>query len=41
VGWLVNAFKTADGVILVDGATGAPAAPDATGVHRLHVIRYR
>ncbi|MFF8195239.1 YrhB domain-containing protein [Streptomyces bobili] len=41
VGWLVNALKTADGVILVDGATGAPATLDATGVHRLHVIRYR
>jgi hypothetical protein len=41
VGWLVAARKIAGGVMLVDGATGSPAAPDPTGVHRLHVIRYR
>jgi hypothetical protein len=41
VGWLVTALKTAGGVILVDGANGSPAAVDPTGVHRLHVIRYR
>ncbi|MFJ1734976.1 YrhB domain-containing protein [Streptomyces sp. NPDC088254] len=41
VGWLVTARKLAGGVMLIDGATGAPAAPDPTGVHRLHVIRYR
>ncbi|MDX3639372.1 YrhB family protein [Streptomyces sp. MB09-02B] len=41
VGWLVTAPKIAGGVMLVDGATGSPASLDPTGVHRLHVIRYR
>ncbi|MFE6287642.1 YrhB domain-containing protein [Streptomyces sp. NPDC057877] len=41
VGWLVNAAATPRGVALYDGASGNPASLDATGVHRLHVIRYR
>ncbi|MFC4503032.1 MULTISPECIES: YrhB domain-containing protein [Streptomyces] len=41
VGWLVTARKLPNAVMLLDGATGTPASPDPSGVHRLHVIRYR
>ncbi|RDV51662.1 hypothetical protein DDV98_11620 [Streptomyces sp. IB2014 011-12] len=40
VGWLVNGLTTATGV-LFDGASGEPVSFDPTGVHALHVIRYR
>jgi hypothetical protein len=38
---LVNALRLEDGVVLVDGSSGEPAVLDPTGVHRLHVVRYR
>ncbi|MFF8396395.1 YrhB domain-containing protein [Streptomyces sp. NPDC016172] len=41
VGQLVNALRLEDGVVLVDGSSGEPAVLDPTGVHRLHVVRYR
>ncbi|MFD5158948.1 hypothetical protein ACFWMJ_12865 [Streptomyces hawaiiensis] len=41
VGRLVNALRLEDGVVLVDGSSGEPAVLDPTGVHRLHVVRYR
>lgn len=41
VGWLVNALRTAEGVMLVDGSSDDPVALDTTGAHLLYVIRYR
>ncbi|MCX4655777.1 YrhB domain-containing protein [Streptomyces microflavus] len=41
VGWLVNGLTTATGVLLFDGASEDPVSFDPTGVHALHVIRYR
>jgi hypothetical protein len=41
VGLLVNAVRLQDGVMVVDGSTDQPVSFDATGVHRLHLIRYR
>ncbi|MEW1757343.1 hypothetical protein AB0393_12635 [Streptomyces cyaneofuscatus] len=40
MGWLVNGLTTATGV-LFDGASDEPVSFDPTGVHALHVIRYR
>ncbi|MGW0552286.1 hypothetical protein [Streptomyces altiplanensis] len=41
VGWLGNGLTTATGVLLFDGASEDPVSFDPTGVHALHVIRYR
>ncbi|GAA3820029.1 hypothetical protein GCM10022403_061840 [Streptomyces coacervatus] len=41
VGLLVVAAHTPQGLMLIDAARDAPAAPDNTGVRSLHVIRYR
>ncbi|MFD8390381.1 YrhB domain-containing protein [Streptomyces sp. NPDC059680] len=41
VGWLVNAVRLEDGVMVIDGSSDEPVSLDPTGVHRLHVIRYR
>ncbi|MFI9342760.1 hypothetical protein ACIG0D_16000 [Streptomyces sp. NPDC052773] len=41
VGRLMNALRLEDGVMVVDGSTDEPVSFDTTGVHRLHVIRYR
>ncbi|NDZ65377.1 hypothetical protein G3I52_13830 [Streptomyces cyaneofuscatus] len=41
VGWLVNGLTTATGVLLFDGASDESVSFDPTGVHALHVIRYR
>ncbi|MGQ5640214.1 MULTISPECIES: YrhB domain-containing protein [unclassified Streptomyces] len=41
VGWLVNAVRLEDGVMVIDGSSDEPVSFDPTGVHRLHVIRYR
>ncbi|MEV8396496.1 YrhB domain-containing protein [Streptomyces niveus] len=41
VGWLVNGLTTAAGVMLFDGSSEKPVSFDPTGVHALHVIRYR
>ncbi|MGW1806246.1 YrhB domain-containing protein [Streptomyces sp. NPDC002078] len=40
VGWLVNAVRLEDGVMVIDGSSDEPVSFDPTGVHRLHVIRY-
>ncbi|MFF7631271.1 hypothetical protein [Streptomyces cyaneofuscatus] len=41
MGWLVNGLTTATGVLLFDGASDESVSFDPTGVHALHVIRYR
>ncbi|MEU3730246.1 YrhB domain-containing protein [Streptomyces sp. NPDC033538] len=41
VGRLVNALRLEKGVMVVDGSSDEPVSFDPTGVHRLHVIRYR
>ncbi|MEV8064701.1 YrhB domain-containing protein [Streptomyces sp. NPDC085995] len=41
VGLLVNALRLETGTVVVDGSSGSPVSFDPTGVHRLHVIRYR
>lgn len=41
VGRVVNALCLENGVMVVDGSTNEQITFDATGVHRLHVIRYR
>ncbi|MEU6087397.1 YrhB domain-containing protein [Streptomyces sp. NPDC047085] len=41
VGWLVNAVRLEDGVMVIDGSSDEPVSFDPTGVHRLHAIRYR
>ncbi|MGC5530236.1 YrhB domain-containing protein [Streptomyces sp. SR-10] len=41
VGWLVNGLTTTTGVLLLDGSSEEPVSFDPTGVHALHVIRYR
>ncbi|OIJ67519.1 YrhB domain-containing protein [Streptomyces mangrovisoli] len=41
VGLLLNAVRREEGVLVIDGSSDAPFTFDPTGVHRLHVIRYR
>ncbi|WP_233359789.1 YrhB domain-containing protein [Streptomyces sp. GMY02] len=41
VGLLVNALRLETGTVVVDGSSGSPVSFDPTGVHLLHVIRYR
>jgi hypothetical protein len=41
VGWLVNAVRLKDGVMVFDGSSDEPVSFDPTGIHRLYVIRYR
>ncbi|MER7051930.1 MULTISPECIES: hypothetical protein [unclassified Streptomyces] len=41
VGRLVSALRLEKGVMVVVGSSTEPVSFDPTGVHRLHVIRYR
>ncbi|MDA4886262.1 YrhB domain-containing protein [Streptomyces sp. CCM_MD2014] len=41
VGRLLNVLRLESGVMVVDGSSGDPVSFDPTGVHRLHLIRYR
>ncbi|MEU2057010.1 YrhB domain-containing protein [Streptomyces bungoensis] len=41
VGWLLNASRLEDGVMVIDGSSDEPVSFDPTGVQRLHIIRYR